>query len=362
PTFGRTVTFVTTRGDFDGSLGAPLVKTTTAIDNGDGTYTVSLVSDGSDGAGESLLTATEATSGASTTETVVFVSTSPSAIDLQASPATIPVSGSSTLTAIVRDANNNLVADQVVDFTLTDSTGGNLSSASGITNSQGAVTVTYNASTTPSATNGVLVTATVDGTAISDSATLTVGGQAVFIALGTGNKISAPTTTTYAMPFSAVVTDAAGNPAPAGTVFRLAVISVAYQKGAFITCGPPWVPTYTIPAPSLRSSFGQGCPSEDVNTNGILDPGEDANSNNTLEPGNVVTVPSTVNLVDGVATFNLTYPSDRAYWVEVTLKATASVAGSESVETTTFVLPGLADDYSKCEVAPPGQISPYGTG
>jgi adhesin/invasin len=260
------------------------------------------------------------------------------------------------------------VANQTVSFALSDPTGGTLSAASGVTNSQGAVSVIYQATSTPSANNGVVVTATVDPPGapppFSATATITVGGQALFISLGTGNSITEPTSTTYALPFTAVVTDAAGNPAPPNTVFRLSVVSVAYQRGAFGDCPPaPWDPIYTVPGPGLTSNFGAGCPSEDVNQNGILNAGEDTNNNGRLEPGNVVSVPSTVDLdEDGVAQFLLTYPQDRAFWVEITLRATASVAGSESVEEVTFVLEGLASDYNNCDVSPPGAISPYGTG
>jgi hypothetical protein len=361
------ITYSVTRGYLGN---APGTKQSSALTDPLGFIAIDIRSDGSDGAGETILSL-QSVSGSSATKSVQILANVPASIDLQASPATIPVSGSSTLTVVVRDANNNLVANQRVDFLLTDSTGGTLSAASAVTNSVGSATLTYRASTIPSATNGVSVRASIDGGPF-DTATITVGGQALFIALGTGNTVAEPTPTVYKLPYSAVVTDAGGNPAPANTTFRLTVISVAYQKGAFQNCVTPpgvWVPTYTI-APSVPPSTstifgGSGCATEDAPAgfgNGILDPGEDVNTNLILDPGNVVTVPSTVPLVDGVADFDLTYPQDRAYWVAVTLRATASVAGSETVATTTFVLPGAAPDYSDCDVAPPGQISPYGTG
>lgn len=362
PVAPQLINYSVTRGYV---AGVPGQKQSSGLTDVNGFIDVDLRSNGSDGAGESLLSLQSA-SGSSITKAVQILANAPASLDLQASPSTIPVSGSSTLTAVVRDTSNNLVANQRVDFLLTDPTGGTLSAASAVTNSGGTATVNYRASTVPSGTNGVLVTASVPGV-VTDSANITVGGQALFIALGTGNTVAEPSPTVYKLPYSAVVTDAAGNPAPANTTFRLTVISVAYQKGAFQTCVTPpgWVPSYTIPPPFTSTAFGTGCVTEDVpvgSGNGILDMGEDVNSNGILDPGNVVTVPSTVPLVDGVADFDLTYAQDRAYWVAVTLKATATVAGSESVAITTFVLPGLADDYSDCQIAPPGQISPYGTG
>ncbi len=60
---------------------------------------------------------------------VNFVATVPSQIDVQASPDTVETSGQSTITAIVRDAQDNLVEGQTVDFQLTDKTGGSISVA-----------------------------------------------------------------------------------------------------------------------------------------------------------------------------------------------------------------------------------------
>jgi len=372
PVGSPTISYSVTRGYLDGVVGR---KQSSGKTDADGYINIEIRSDGSDGAGETILSLQNVLGGASATKSVQILANAPATIDVQASPTTIPVSGSSTLTAVVRDASNNLVANQQVNFLLTDSTGGTLSAASAVTNSGGTATVTYRASTVPSATNGVAVRASIPSGPF-DIANITVGGQALFISLGTGNTVAEPSPTVYKLPYSAVVTDAGGNPAPANTIFRLTVISVAYQKGAFQNCVTPpgvWVPTYTIAPstpPSTSTIFGgSGCATEDAPTgfgNGILDPGEDTgprgNSNGILDPGNVVTVPSTVPLVSGVADFDLTYPQDRAYWVAVTLRATASVAGSETVATTTFVLPGAAPDYNDCTVAPPGQISPYGTG
>src|SRR5262249_53906709 len=75
--------------------------------------------------------------GVATTPNLDFVATNPASVAVQASPATIPVQGSSTISAIVRDPNNNLVEGKAVDFQLTDITGGSLSVASAVTDAQG---------------------------------------------------------------------------------------------------------------------------------------------------------------------------------------------------------------------------------
>src|SRR6202035_5838670 len=94
---------------------------------------------------------------------VDFIATHPSAIAVQPNPSVIDVNAQSTITAVVRDAHNNLVEGQSVAFTLSDITGGSLSRASVLTNAQGEAQTIYTASSTTSAANGVGVTASVQG-------------------------------------------------------------------------------------------------------------------------------------------------------------------------------------------------------
>ena len=71
-----------------------------------------------------------------------------------------------------------------------------------MTNAQGQATVIYTASTSSSAPNGVRIQAQVLGTAITSSTTLTVGGQTVFLSLGTGNIVIEYSSTQYELPYS----------------------------------------------------------------------------------------------------------------------------------------------------------------
>lgn len=361
PVAGATVNFSSTRGTLSSSTG-----TTDAS----GLASVVLNSTGSDGAGGVIVTAAVAGSGPSASFALVLVATKASSITIQATPSTIAPSATSTVTAVVRDASNNLVAGQTVNFALSDPTGGSLSAASGVTDQSGSVSVTYKATSVSSAQNGVQISATVNGTTVTtpSPAQITVGGQALRITLGTGNKVIVLDETRYQYPYSVVVTDAAGNPA-ANATFNLQLVSTAYQKGhyIFVTADNLWEidGNSLVPSTSLdfnsNDKFPFGCKSEDVNNNGILDPGEDYNKNGVLDPGAVASVPSSIALDStGSAQFLITYPKDRANWVEVRLTGTATVAGTESTATAEFVLPVASTDISSRSVSPPGAVSPYG--
>lgn len=291
----------------------------------------------------------------SATVSIEFVATAASAINVQAEPATLAINESSLIRAIVRDARGNLVKGKTVNFTLTDVSGGTLSAPSALTNSQGIASVTYKASSVTSSSGGVRVDATVrDTPSVTGAATLTVGGRALRITLGTGNLITEANTTTYNMPYSVIVTDASGNPVTDAT-FRLSVLPLAYAKGQYDRV----YEDDTFKRWAIVSAVG--CDNEDVDYDGVLSSGEDFNGNGRLDPGNVVSAPTTVTLdSSGAGEFNLRYPQDRAGWVAVELRGIATVAGTETTESVNFTLPGLAEKYTDEEVAPPGRYSPYG--
>ncbi|RMF96433.1 MAG: hypothetical protein D6727_08285, partial [Gammaproteobacteria bacterium] len=112
--------------------------------------------------------------------------------------------------------------------------------------------------------------------------------------------------------------------------------------------------------------------------NGILDAGEDFNGSGKIEAGNVASVSplatgadcSTVsggsgqtNVVtdgSGIAQVCVVYPQDHNTWVDVTIKAQASVSGTEFATSTQFNLPGKAADFNDTTASPPGPTSPFG--
>jgi hypothetical protein len=355
PQANQTISFSTTRGSFTPPPGT--TPTITAVTDANGVATVSVQSAN---AGPAVLTATNP-AGTSTGVEVEFIATTPATIDVQASPFTIGPGEQSTITAIVRDAANNLVKNQVITFDLDDVTGGRLSTAAATTDLQGRATTFYTASSTTSANNGVRVTATVQSnTAINATVAMTVSQRELFISIGTGNTIFEPNSAQYRKEFVVQVTDSQGN-GVSGVPVQVGILSQQYYKGFWqlnATPPPVWSRIQTVVDP---------CPDEDVNRNGVLDGNEDRNLSGRIEAGNVATAVaqggtggSFTTDAGGFGVIDVLYPQEFATWVDVTLEATATVQGTESAKASNFRLPINAEDTDDENESPPGVVSPFG--
>ncbi len=319
---------------------------------------------------------------------VQFIAVTPKSLVLQVSPSAIGPNavGSTTQQAEARatvlDAASNPVAGVAVNFSkVTDPSGGNLLQASAITDSNGLAKVQYVSGASSTQTDGVTLQATVaTDSSVTNTAKLTVNQSALFIALGQGNDISNVNPTTYQKQWTAYVTDSTGAPVPNVTL-TISALPTRYGKGSFQWNGTVWASsTYTtsFPLPGgdplviLPSGKNITCASEDTllsgiaKNNGFLDAGEDVNGSGKLEPGNVISVNggagNTTLKTDatGFSIINLQYAESYAYWVEIALKVSATVAGTESSNTATFFVPGLSADYTQQTVAPAGVVSPFG--
>lgn len=354
---GGAVSFSRTRGTLYSDV-ACTVTATSANTNGSGVATMYIASTS---AGPSTLTAS-VSGGPTTSRSVNFVATTPATIALQASPVSIgPNDGSqttqqqSTITAVVRDANNNLVKGKDISFSIEqDISGGDLATSTATTDDLGRASTTYVSSAATTAQGGVIIRATVDeDNSITTTVSLTVSQSALFVRLGTGNNIEQVGATQYDKKYTVMVTDAGGN-AVQGANIVISLNPDGYAKGSYVAnADDNWEADYSVGY----------CPSEDLNENGILDSGEDANGNNQLTPGNVVAVPSSVTTgSDGTFEFSVIYAETYANWVRVRLTASTTVAGTESSDTVTFWLPALASDMSDTDSAPPGGnvVSPFG--
>ncbi len=350
---GQTITFSSTRGT---------LSSFSAVTAGG----VASVTISSTNAGPAIITATNA-AGTSTQVQVEFVANVPDSVDVQANPFTIGPGEQSAITAIVRDAANNLVKNSVVLFDLQDVTGGSLSVATAITDSQGRAQTFYTSSSTTSANNGVVITATVQSDpTIFKSVALTVAQRELFISIGTGNSIFEPNTAQYRKEFVVQITDSQGNGVEGVTV-QAGILSNSYFKGFWffdILLGA-WVQNVTAGP----------CADEDANRNGVLDVfptvpmDEDANMSGRIEAGNIATVAAQggnggtfITDAAGFGIVDVFYPQDHAQWVHVTLEATTSVQGTEFAESSNFVLPISGEDVDDENESPPGVISPFGSG
>lgn len=352
-----TVQFTTSRG----TLSAQSV----AVTNGSLASAVNITSTT---AGEAIIAATALNSSnqvvATTQTSIEFVATNPAAVSVQASPSTVPIKGQSTITATVTDPTGNPVANATVNFTLTDTTGGQLSSAFAQTNFNGLATVTYTASTSASATNGVVVAATVANTSVTNSVALTVGGQTVFLSLGTGNTvIDLPNNTQYELPYSVQAVDSAGN-GVTGVTVQFKVLATGYVTGQLGWNSKLWVYATNATTP-VGTVSGVCSPTTVLEYNGVINPSPVPTGVTPVEtdiPGSVASTDnsSVQTTTGGTASVNVIYPKDHANWVQVVLQATATVSGTQSTASATFILPGATDDYNSQTTAPPGEFSPYG--
>jgi len=380
PQAGVTVNFSTTRGAI----------TASAVTDASGNASVTLWSTT---AGQAVVTAT--ISGLGTIQRQVeFVAVTASTLSLQASPGIISVNttGStveqSTIIAVVRDANGNLVKNKTVRFSLSDVSGGYIKQASDITNSLGTANTIYISSTSPSVKNGVRIDATVDGSTATASTTLTVASKPIYVVFGTGNDIEDYSITQYRLPFSALVTDIAGNP-QAGVTVTASLTPVKYFKGYWTDSGCPeskyWSWTGALSICQLWDSTNTTClkgprlecVNEDNNPifyaghpewllNGVLNSGggqtEDINGDGVLTPGNIAEVDRTATTdANGFAQFYVIYTKQFASWVVVKIEGKIYSYGDQTLGTTQFTLPVLRTDTG-CDTSPPGQTSPFGLG
>lgn len=361
-----TISFATSRGSF--SAGA--VATTGGIATSNITATST---------GATIITATGPGGTPAATLNVVFITATASTINIQASPSTVAINASggtgnqSVISVVVRDAVGNLVKNAHVTFGFVkDPSGGSFTTSSATTDITGTTSVNFIAGGSSSPQNGEQIMATVDMvngaaiTPISATVNLTVASQALYVRLGTDNQVykALVAATTYTKQYSALVTDAAGNPSPDGTPVRFVVRPAhftlnSFFKGRYIAGTTKWI---------KDTLTGTGCINEDANLNGVVDVTlttpftEDLNGNGIDDPNGVATVNATANTVGGFAIANITYPQDHATWVQVDLEARAGVIGNDPPTVVSVILPGADVDYNNLSIQPPGVLSPYGVG
>ena len=314
--------------------------------------------------------------GLTATSRIEFVSSNPSKINLQPSPSTVATntagssSNSSQLIATVRDAADNPVKNVRVNFSfVADPSNGRIEPGFATTDSNGTASTVFIAGPNSTGNNAVVISASLPATPSvpANLANITVSRSVLVVRIGTGNEIEKIDTTKNGVPYTVIVSDSSGNPVK-DVQIQASLEPLLYFKGFYIWDGSTqWV-----------KSIDQQCANEDTNRNGLLDPpqgltpGEDdpangiGNGNGILTPGNPAVVAFNSGFENGKTNalgyldMRVIYPREYATWLQVRLRVTAVVAGTEGVGAATFILPGVAGDYTSATVAPPGSSSPYG--
>ncbi|OIO53999.1 MAG: hypothetical protein AUJ55_12625 [Proteobacteria bacterium CG1_02_64_396] len=383
---GVTVTFTSTVG----SLSA-----TTAVTNASGVATVTL---SSTTVGAGAVTATA--SGLTQSQAISFVPGTASNVAVSLSPNNVQSGSSTTVTVRVTDATGNAVLDGTgVDLA---STSAGTFGASHLSTSSGSATTIF----TPSAVATHTVSATVTGTAITGSGTLTVNSAssstltlttAVSLSQLTANNIDTSTLT-------ATVKDSSGNAVIDGTVVSFVTDRGTLTSGATTanvvtattTGGVATVTvdagkvaemrTITVTASGLTSTqqvtFNPGVMNIGATTSRILsNPSSvaagatatftivavDAN-NNPLANGTVFNVSATAGTLaavtattsSGIATFSWTAPSSGV--TSVTFTATASGGSLTQTVAITGTATGSFNPVSMSVAVSGASISVLGEG
>lgn len=368
PVANAIILFAVTAGDI----------TPSGVTGSNGQVTVSVTSTtASPATVQATYTNTGTGASAQATLPIEFVANAPARLVLQATPTAVgPNPGGATaqqarVLATVTDAAGNPVSGIAVNFNrISDPSGGNLSLASATTDSSGQASVQFIAGPNTTASNGVVLRATVaTNSTVFGDATMTVSQSALFIALGTGNVITNIDPQTYKKDWVVYVTDSNGVAVPNITL-TIKVLPMRYGKGGLTFATNRWVylPNAVFCA---NEDNGGGNPANAYN--GVLDAGEDFNGNGALEPGNVISVTTSTQLTaassgtlttdsTGRGTVSLIYAESYAPWVEVKLRAEAVVTGTESFKEAIFVVSGSSEDFSSATVPPAGVSSPFGVG
>jgi len=326
-----------------------------------------------------------------------FVSRQADKLVLQADETVLVPSASTPVRVTVKDRNDAPVQGVRVLFSRgLDASAGSLSSPEAVTDASGVATVTYTAGQTPTPMNGVNLTARIENAQLSvdrGSISLTVAEQAAFITLSFSNELGVDEDIFYTMPVAAAVVDNVGRPV-VNQLVSLSLTPTQYLKGRWeiVSLGfgstiskewrrTPYQKAVVRDEDGLITEFFPqlplvSCVSEDSNRNAIMDTGEDTNGNGILDPRNPViivnadgSVASTTGRAEfrtdseGKFFFELHYGKNFAQWLQMDIRASTRVQGTEFFHKANIGLPVLNSDitiFGNNSSDRPNVVSPYG--
>jgi len=276
PQSGQTVNFHTTRGTFytnaacTTSTTDPAIKTTDAS----GIATVYLKSDS---AGPVTVNAWADGGSPAGSDSAKFGAVTPAKLVLSADATTILRNSSSTITAIVRDASDNLVEGAGVVFSVVQDKGGSLTPGSVTSDSLGRASTTYTAADATTATNGVQIRASVVGTSLTEDIYLTVGGQGLGLSIGMATTLQTENENSLYVWYGTLKVVDSNNAPVANQPVSLRVRPISYDRGVRVYSGSSWVAVSSIShfyILGANPKQSKPCMNEDVNENGIRDEDE----------------------------------------------------------------------------------------
>ncbi len=324
---GTVVTFTTTAG----ALSAATATTTSGV------ATVTLTSSTIVG----FATVTASTGGVSGNTTVNFVPGAPSAISLSATPNNLTADGASTSTirAVVTDANGNAVSNgEVISFSITTGTG--TLSAPTANTSGGVATVTYMASFTA----GTTTIRAQAASGASDTVNITLVGAAVgavTLSAGSASIVADGVSTSL---IRAVVKDTNNNNVADGTTVSFTTTAGILSAGSATTTNG--AATVTLTSPTLLGTATitatVGGVNDTTTVNFVAGPvasvGVTANpSNLTADGASTSTIQATVTDANAnpVANESITFSA-----VSGNLTEASATTNANGIATVTYTAPG----------------------
>jgi len=363
---GGSVTVTTSRG---------IIAEPTVVTDADGIATISIRSEFAGPASISAIGTDSDGNEVTARANIEFIATQVQSVFVDATPDLIgPEGQTSTISAVVRDPGGNLVKNQIVDFTLIDSSGGSIEPNSARTGSDGIATTVYT-SNAVSPEDGVTVEASADS--VVGRVNLTVGDRAFDISIGTGNEVGDQDSSTYVKEFAVFVSDSVGRPVENASLTASATPIKRTDGGTYSKGFWNWNPDLDI----WQAIVTAVCQNEDINGNGRLDLGEDANNNGVLDEGEDLNgdgildvgedtnkdgeltpgIIGTISFKDGIAqtdsagqaTLELRYPKQYAVWVGVEVSVFGQSSGSEARDSQSLILPIANSDVTNEDSQPP---------
>ena len=287
-----TATFTTTLGYFTSSAIIPI----TVSINSSGIATATLTSGTLTGkATVKVFTVVDNEPIENTTSVTIFSNT-PATIEVTSSSYNIKVNtGTSVITAKARDAFDNPVADQEIQFYIENSTGGgeSLDPGTKVTDENGVASVNFKAGgLTTSSINRVKIKAFLVNTpSISSSTFLTISGKPHYLSISAAD-LPEEAGPNFKLSVSALVSDIHGNPVADGTSVNFGVAITRLVDLKFKPSGAPYgflINTEDTNKDGQHNNIDEDTngnlilDTEDTDSDGILDPGEDTDSDGILD-------------------------------------------------------------------------------